>query len=202
MLELLRHSTPKAFFRNTIVSLGIFSRRIQNSKQTCCWVFNSFFFLQLEQHFVLHTLFLYQCVKTKIVIVRRSFWHWTMQKTFLFLRMSLYVYHSHTLLLSSSPYEDTWVGNYTITIWVVSRILFNVESLSHFFQLVLNHSTRIHYCDSRTSAVQKEKVSRKCKELVIRVSRICLYRVTKKCFRQKFWNSIKKLFSIEEFLES
>ncbi len=26
------------------------------------------------------------------------------------------------------------------------------------------------------------------------------YRVTKKCFRQKFWNFIKKLFSIEEFL--
>ncbi len=29
---------------------------------------------------------------------------------------------------------------------------------------------------------------------------IYLYRVTKKCFRQKFWNFIKKLFSIEEFL--
>ncbi len=30
--------------------------------------------------------------------------------------------------------------------------------------------------------------------------RCCMYRVTKKCFRQKFWNFIKKLFSIEEFL--
>ncbi len=26
------------------------------------------------------------------------------------------------------------------------------------------------------------------------------YTMTKKCFRQKFWNFIKKLFSIEEFL--
>ncbi len=29
---------------------------------------------------------------------------------------------------------------------------------------------------------------------------LAFYRVTKKCFRQKFWNFIKKLFSIEEFL--
>ncbi len=28
----------------------------------------------------------------------------------------------------------------------------------------------------------------------------CMYGVTKKCFRQQFWNFIKKLFSIEEFL--
>ncbi len=32
------------------------------------------------------------------------------------------------------------------------------------------------------------------------ITEACLVRVTKKCFRQKFWNFIKKLFSIEEFL--
>ncbi len=54
MLELPRHSSPKVFFSNTIVSLSFSSSQTQNSLQMCCLVFE-FIFLQLEQHSVFHT---------------------------------------------------------------------------------------------------------------------------------------------------
>ncbi len=63
MLELLRHSSPKAFFSNPIVSLDVFSSRMLNSMQTAARFFNSSFW-QLQQHSVPHTPFLYQQVKT------------------------------------------------------------------------------------------------------------------------------------------
>ncbi len=70
MLKLLRHWSPKVFFSNAIVSLSILSSQMQNSTQMCCLVFE-FIFLQLEQHFILCTLFLYQCMKTMLFIVQR-----------------------------------------------------------------------------------------------------------------------------------
>ncbi len=45
MLELLRHSSLKAFISNIIISLGIFSRWMQNLMPMCCLVFEFFFFL-------------------------------------------------------------------------------------------------------------------------------------------------------------
>ncbi len=62
----------------------------------CCLVFK-FSFLQFEQNFITCAPFLYQCIKTTLFIVRYSFWCWTMQKTFLFLKiLFLYMYHSPT----------------------------------------------------------------------------------------------------------
>ncbi len=88
ILKLLRYSFPKAFFGNTNVSSGVFSSRLQNSMQMCCLVIE-FIVLQLEQHSVLCTLFLYQHVKTTLFIVLRSFWNGMMQETFLLPRILL-----------------------------------------------------------------------------------------------------------------
>ncbi len=106
MLELLRDLSPKAVFSNTILSLGIFPSHVENSMQTC-WLVFKFISLHLEQHPIPRAPFLYRHIKiTLLFIVRRSFWCWTMQKTFVFLRiLSLYVYHWPTFPLP--PPEDT-----------------------------------------------------------------------------------------------
>ncbi len=77
----------RAFFSNAIVLWGIFSSQTQNSMQTRCLVFE-FIFLQLEQHSMSCTPFLYQSVKTMLFIVRRLLWHRTMQKIYFFPRIS------------------------------------------------------------------------------------------------------------------
>ncbi len=124
MLKLNKHLSPKAFFTNAVVFLCILSSQTPNSIQMCCLVFE-FIFLQLEQHSVSHALFLYQCEKTTLFIVRRSFWCWTVQKTFLLPRRSLlYMYHSPVFSSSPSKDTDSWltgVGNNT------SYISYNIQ---------------------------------------------------------------------------
>ncbi len=48
MLILLEHLSPNIFFSNIIVSLSIFSSRIQNSMLTCSLVFKFIFFFDLN----------------------------------------------------------------------------------------------------------------------------------------------------------
>ncbi len=96
VLELLRHSSPKAFFSNAIVSLGVFSSRTQNSMQTCCMVFEFIFFFATQiTLYLIHTVSLPVC-KNQTIHHTTFLLHWSMQKTFYFLRISsLYLYCSH-----------------------------------------------------------------------------------------------------------
>ncbi len=59
------------------------------------------------------------------------------------------------------------------------------------FEQLLNINPRKEKTKKKTEMSSREHVGFQNYEL---------YRVTKKCFWQKFWNFIKKLFSIEEFL--